>query len=198
MYGKHQACFLGHGSRSILVEILAVSHYLSSNGSGVLELRVTMFLDPKLESHRKEGRLFSVSKVETCLWKRGMCPSLPQTKLILQWKARSTKSQLLAPPCREGTTSSFLSYCFCRDKEWPLQTAWQAGVCSSYCCHHRHHCPSARLLPPLPRLVLPWLPLRPSPPLVISAASPLPFFLLPSQPQLPPLSPSGINQEPGC
>lgn len=67
MYGKHQACFLGHGSRSILVEILAVSHYLSSNGSGVLELRVTMFLDPKLESHRKEGRLFSVSKVETCL-----------------------------------------------------------------------------------------------------------------------------------
>lgn len=50
MYVKYQAWFLGHGSRSILVEILDVSHYLSTNDSGVRELQVTMFLDPKLKA----------------------------------------------------------------------------------------------------------------------------------------------------
>lgn len=84
-----------------------------------------------------------------------MYPSHPQTNLTIQWKARSTKSQLLAPLgilcVAKGQQADSLSQCLCKDEEWLLE----AEVCSPQCCHHHHLYPPPLLLPPLPLLLLP-------------------------------------------
>lgn len=79
-----------------MVEIVGMSHYLFTNGSGVLELQVAVFLDPKLKATEKKAGCSMALKWRPASEKRSTYPSLPQTKLIIQWKARSTKSQLLA------------------------------------------------------------------------------------------------------
>lgn len=85
-----------------------------------------MFLGPKLTgSHRKEDRLYSGSQMKTCLLKRAH--TLLQTKLI-QWKAGSIKSQLLAALgilcVGKVQQTDSLRHCFCKDEERLLQRAW--------------------------------------------------------------------------
>lgn len=128
--------------------------------------------------------------------KKDMYPSLPQPRLTAQWKAASTKSQLLGLlgiPCEGRTTSRFSRLLLCQRGGASLPAARAGGS------------PQPPALPwarPFPQLLLMMVPREghhlSTSSITSSITKTSATSLSPSQPPPPSLSPRGTNQGPGC